>query len=85
MTPQEIVIPVDSQELADELKSICIKYGLPYDLANDAFDYNPNIRNIFFYQDYWDGFTIGWFTSHNPSEHEINKEQFIELLDNINN
>lgn len=29
MIPQEIYIPVDSQELADELKSICIKYGLP--------------------------------------------------------
>lgn len=79
MTPQEIVIPVDSQELADELKEICIKYGLPIWKYVDAFLYEPQERNYFQLngKEYWIYYEIL------PNKTQITKEQFVELLDNI--
>ena len=81
MTPQEIVIPVDSQELADELKEICIKYGLPIWKYVDAFKFNCERGNYFqcVFKEFWIPDEI------TKNKTQITKEQFIELLDNINN
>ena len=81
MTPQEIVIPVDSQELADELKEICIKYGLPIPKEYDGF------KLIGDYKFFTYGQVRGIYSifTWNANKTQINKEQFIELLDNINN
>jgi len=83
MTPQEIAIPVDSQKLADELKEICIKYGLLYNKKSNGFQYDKDYKNTFYYSDRHIGLTIGWFIYYTPEGQKITKEQFIELLDNI--
>ena len=81
MTPQEIYIPVDSQKLADELKETCIKYGLPIWEQETAFLYYNQFSNYFEFDKkrgvYW------IFIGYQGKTTQINKEQFIELLDNI--
>lgn len=79
MTPQEIVIPVDSQKLADELKSICIKYGLPIWDNECAFEYRED-KCYFRHGSLEDDFYVSEF---HFNKTQITKEQFIELLDNI--
>lgn len=80
MTPQEIYIPVDSQELADELKSICIKYGLP--IWDIGFINLSTTKSYFAFSDQDQEFFL---LNEDLGKTQITKEQFIELLENINN
>ena len=79
MTPQEIYIPVNSQELADELKEICIKYGLPIPRTFDGFKLVEDYKFFTYGKAHKYYAIFSW----KVGKTQINKEQFIELLDNI--
>ena len=73
MTPQEIYIPVNSQELADELKEICLKYGLPIWESNTSF--------IWTRFDKYFRMTNGKFNiSHLPTKPKLTKSNSLSCL-----
>jgi hypothetical protein len=70
----EITVPVTSQEQADRLKAICVKYGLPYDKDRYSFKFDSSNGNQFYYTD-MNKFLILWNSDKTP----ITESEFLLL------
>jgi hypothetical protein len=63
-TIYEIYVPVTSQEQADRLKAICVKYGLPIWEDEDAFVFVYGVKLYFNSYDDHKDFAVSCFGSH---------------------
>ena len=78
-TIYNVYVPIESQEQSDRMKQICIDYGLPYWDDEDAFTFNEEYGNHFYYSESSireDRFCVLW----GSSKTQVTESEFLELV-----
>jgi hypothetical protein len=80
-TIYKIYVPVTSQEQADRLKAICVKYGLPIWDDEYAFRFDKNEINVFEYSKFEKFFAVffEWTFKESDTENVITESDFLKL------